>query len=207
MLVSPLVGGTSIRQTGKWMTEFGSFWRAHYGGCPPLGYHLREAFVERWVRFHSLPESKRYAETEEEMAVILSRANSVALIVLGEGGPCWIVKARYEDEPAQSLPLKLNGAALELDLSFQSDGRDAFFEDEPSAAIYAATATWHAGAFDPLLREIANDQERALWVSVRNAAVFAPYDGGMDIILPTPEEAGTLLDRFSDWKSPYPGGL
>ena len=188
------------------MTEFGSFCRAHYGDCPPLGYCLREAFVERWARFHSLPESKRYAETEEEMAMVLSRANTVASIVLGEDGPCWIVQGIYEDEPAQSLPLRLNGAALELDLAFQSDYCDPFVEDEPLVAIYAATTTWHVSTFDPLLRKIANDEKRALWVSLRNAAVFAPYDGGMDIILPTPEEARTLLDRFSDWKSPYPGG-
>ena len=43
------------------MTEFKSFWRNHYGECPPLGHRLRDAFVDRWVRFHSLPESKRYA--------------------------------------------------------------------------------------------------------------------------------------------------
>ena len=34
----------------------------------------------RWVRFHSLPGSKRYAENEAEYACVLSRHN----VVIGE---------------------------------------------------------------------------------------------------------------------------
>jgi hypothetical protein len=45
--------------------------------CPPVGYKLRDAYRDVWVRFHSLPESKRYAEDESEYTVVLERYNTV----------------------------------------------------------------------------------------------------------------------------------
>src|SRR5436309_2623058 len=34
-------------------------WDRCFPHCEPIGHHLRVAFPERWVRFHSLPESKQ----------------------------------------------------------------------------------------------------------------------------------------------------
>ncbi|WP_425586206.1 DUF3885 domain-containing protein [Streptomyces sannanensis] len=41
-------------------------WESNWPGTLPLGHLLRSAWPDRWVRFHSLPESKRYADTEAE---------------------------------------------------------------------------------------------------------------------------------------------
>lgn len=43
-------------------------WDSWLPGCEPIGHHLRRAFAERWVRFHSLPGSKRYPESDAEAA-------------------------------------------------------------------------------------------------------------------------------------------
>ncbi|MFZ3566783.1 hypothetical protein ACNYS0_07350 [Streptomyces sp. BH034] len=56
------------------MTEL---WQQHWPNCPPVGYKLRDPYRDLWVRFHSLPESKRYAEDESEYAVVLERYNTV----------------------------------------------------------------------------------------------------------------------------------
>ena len=42
-------------------------------GALVVGWVLRGVVPERWVRFHSLPESKRYAESEDEEAEVLRR--------------------------------------------------------------------------------------------------------------------------------------
>ena len=47
-----------------------------------LASKLREEKSELWLRIHSLPESKRYAENEQE-AGILARHNEIAAKVLG----------------------------------------------------------------------------------------------------------------------------
>ena len=63
-------------------TLFVRFWNTVYGGVLPLGYHLRTEFAERWLRFHSLPFSKRYARSDDEYAVVFERQNAVASHVL-----------------------------------------------------------------------------------------------------------------------------
>ncbi len=44
---------------------------------PPMAHELKVNFTDRWVRFHSLPESKRYPESNEEYQEVLSRHNQV----------------------------------------------------------------------------------------------------------------------------------
>src|SRR6266542_757858 len=44
---------------------------------PPVADWLRVHYAERWVRFHSLPGSKRYADNAGEYLVILDRHNTV----------------------------------------------------------------------------------------------------------------------------------
>lgn len=48
-------------------------WEQRWPDCPPLAHELKSSYEDRWVRFHSLPESKRYAETEDEYEVLLGR--------------------------------------------------------------------------------------------------------------------------------------
>jgi hypothetical protein len=47
-------------------------WPAHR----PYADELRSAYPERWVHFHSLPQSKRYPENEDEYAIVLDRYNT-----------------------------------------------------------------------------------------------------------------------------------
>jgi hypothetical protein len=42
----------------------------------PIGHELGHDPTDRWVRVHSLPDSKRYPQTEEELAELVHRHNS-----------------------------------------------------------------------------------------------------------------------------------
>lgn len=64
---------------------------AAFGELPPVGHVLRSAIAERWLRIHSLPHSKRYAETEPEYDELLRRHNELALEVLGPRNPALLV--------------------------------------------------------------------------------------------------------------------
>src|SRR5690242_14685149 len=52
-------------------------WNGAFPNIPPIAYRLRTLLGDRWVRFHRLPESKRYADSESEQQTILLRHNQI----------------------------------------------------------------------------------------------------------------------------------
>lgn len=52
------------------------FWKKYLGGCEAFPHKLKHTFQERWVRFHALPDSKRYPENEIEYQEVFSRVPS-----------------------------------------------------------------------------------------------------------------------------------
>ncbi|MCA9708875.1 MAG: hypothetical protein KDK70_23725, partial [Myxococcales bacterium] len=75
---------------------FPSWWSERFGQTSPLGYRLRAAFPERWLRIHSLPQSKRYPDSAAELDVLLHRHRTVAAAVLSPDTPCKLLTPRYE---------------------------------------------------------------------------------------------------------------
>ena len=55
-------------------------WQRRWPRCLPVGHELRCCARATWVRFHSLPGAKRYAEDDSEYAEILRRHH----VLLGE---------------------------------------------------------------------------------------------------------------------------
>ena len=94
------------------MPTLDALWAEHYPSIPPLGYRLREALPERWLRVHDLPDGKRYATDDAEAAEILRRMNAVATSVLGEDAPCWLVVAPCELGVAKLVALVLEETQL-----------------------------------------------------------------------------------------------
>lgn len=165
---------------------------------------LRAAAETPWIRFHSLPDSKRYPETAEERRIVLSRQTALGDAVLGDGEPCWIAVCLWGPGPGRGmLGPDLSPLGLELAYGFQEP-------DDPEAqraAIYAARTIWHASSFTGLLLEMAEDRgPRALWFSHQRGAVFAPYDGGVDIFAGR-DGVEALRLKYSGWLSSHPAGL
>lgn len=57
-------------------TPLTELWQRRWADCPPVAHQLRGPYREVWVRFHSLPESKRYAQDDHEYAIVLDRYNT-----------------------------------------------------------------------------------------------------------------------------------
>ena len=62
------------------MQQLNEVWQQHFGSCAPVAHLLRDRFGDRWVRFHSLEESKRYPETEDEMATVRRKMPNKRLV-------------------------------------------------------------------------------------------------------------------------------
>ena len=186
------------------MGDFASFWQKSHPSGPPIAHILRDAPQEHWVRFHSLPGSKRYAETTEERWTVLERANALASRVLGEEVDCWLVQADPLGDVANDVDP--DATITELGLGFDFEHRDVNFEC--TYRIYAKTVMWISGAFNGLISQRADDQlPPTMWVCARTGAAFAPYDGGTDLFLTTADDATKLKREFWSWLSDHPEGL
>jgi len=149
------------------MDDFKTAWERYYPGYYPIGYIMRHAGAKHWLRFHSLPESKQYADTDNERQLLLGRQNELASKILGDEAACWLVQACWET-PEGSIDVADRHdpfwACREFDLSFSfsfiQDG------DESGWNVYARLLRWQKHGFDKLLLAIADERAApTLWVS------------------------------------------
>ncbi len=204
------------------MSDFNAEWARFHGALPPISYLVRDSSQEHWVRFHALPLSKRYAEDDDERSTILQRSNRLAAAVLGEGASCWLVQAMWPQGPFEVNQSDPETARL-FDLTWTDPAREIRIYDLPEAGpftleddeeefkgwqFHAGLVTWQSGAFDEAIARVADDEAaRTLWMARETGAVYAPYDGGMDLFLPSAEVVKALKRRFAGWLPANPAGL
>jgi hypothetical protein len=181
--------------------ELDRLWDIWWSGTPPLGDELRGMHSERWVRFHALPQSKRYPESEEEYGIVLARHHAL-LDALGLDGHCFVTAQRYFDDlkPPENpgLPTAVHWRTL-----------PAPWDEEINVAVYVAAMTYPSDELDGLLRAVVDEQESGVIIAPAGAGgwLYHPYDGGADVIAPSRDVRDELADRFSAWLSPHPLGL
>lgn len=193
------------------MEQLLSQWDRCYPGCVPVGHVLRTAFPDWWVRFHSLPESKRYPEDESEYAELLTRHNRVLKEMVKPGEQVVLVTTGYADslEPERYYP---ELATLDPNASFWRSVAMHDLSDQFAVPIYwhffTSRWNWQPGLFDPIVRLVAdNILANVLIVSEDCRWILHPYDGGIDIIAETTTERDMLRDEFSPWLSGRTDGL
>jgi hypothetical protein len=190
--------------------DFLTFWRSHYGDCPPAGFLLLETFPERWFRIHSLPESRRYAETAREMSALLARHNAVATDVLGDGAPCVVVtRTEYNPRVGRAARGSVQFARLGLKpLVVVTANNPKDTGAGWSIPLAYARLDWKPGALDDVLADVANALLGPFLVaSEATGRVYAPYDGGADLFLGSPAERDEFRSRYTAWLPSHPSGL
>ena len=184
-------------------------WIARFGDALPAGHLCRESSLkERWLRIHSLPESKRYPEDRTELGEILRRQNAVATELLGEGAPCLLFVAGLSSGPEavqwarKASWLKALDGTPELVLTVEEDA------ERDQMAFCALPVIWQRGRFDRLIADRAHDRAgHLLFANFDRGGIYAPYDGGADLFYPSAEDVVPARSRYRDWLSGYPTGL
>ena len=192
------------------MDRFKKYLTENFSEFPGVGYRLRDTYSTRWVRFHSLPESERYADNEAEYAIILERANLLASRILGEDTECWLVTSISEaNENNCELKewIKIRDKhKLKRSFSWKDPLEEP--DDQIPWVVYAAETVWSPRKFDDEILFTADDgYPKLFWVSKYTNGIFYPYDGGFDLILPNPQDVIFLKSEFSDWLSPHAHGM
>ncbi|MFD0275437.1 hypothetical protein ACFVHB_16250 [Kitasatospora sp. NPDC127111] len=182
--------------------ELTALWERRRPAAPPIGHLVSDPYAEVWVRFHSLPESKRYPDGEDEYAIVLERYNTV-LDELFAGREIHVVTSRWTSTPG--LPRRRPRAAHWQTLLTRDDPNPKFRIHQH---LFVDRRPWHPGSLDRLLRAVADDAVADVIIAdTRFDRVHHPYDGGADVLLTTPEERDRLRDRHADWLSRHPQGL
>ncbi|WP_328433241.1 DUF3885 domain-containing protein [Streptomyces sp. NBC_00425] len=188
--------------SGGGQTALTELWQQRWPDCPPVGYRLRDPYRDVWVRFHSLPDSKRYAQDESEYAVVLERYNTV-LEELFAGSDVYVI-----------IPLWATEAEVRSVRPDEGYWQSLLVEDDPDPEfrtychLSATRRPWRRGCIDELLRDVADYETAGVLVTdTRMQRIHHPYDGGADVFLATPEERDRLRDRHADWLSSHPSGL
>lgn len=168
-------------------------WRSFYGVAWPVAHLLRKTHPTRWLRFHALPDSQRYAQNEREMQEILRRSDLLATEILGCESACLFFFPDYATEKIE-IP------------------RGHFFgrydSDDIRIDLRCAAAKWELKRYEVVLRAVANDEVRATsWMSIETGEIFAPYDGGFDLFLATAQRHETLRTRHKEWLSKHAQGF
>ena len=181
----------------SWTTQSTKAWP----NVRPVAYELREGVPKRWLRFHSLPDSRRYPESEHDFRELLLRHNTVieellerhrrpgdeSLMVVA---PSWSESPRPDVDSRDIPGLGISGTYW---MSLTED-------DEIWTHQYVAEVKRRRGCLDGLLRLVATDEASGLIVTTPTLRwLYHPYDGGADVIVSSVEERQDLMARHPGW--------
>jgi hypothetical protein len=181
-------------------------WISSFPNCEPVAHHLPLAFPERWVRFHSLPGSKRYADCEEEYATIINRHNEVLGQLARPGEQVALLTTGWS---GTAEPVRFQPELLELDPTARAWRTVAMHEQPDNFPrpsywhIFVSSYLWSPGSFDSLVRLVADDVLGNVMIVATNCRwLLHPYDGGMDVIAESSVERNRLAAFRPEWLAP-----
>lgn len=193
--------------------QFKEFWISTYPDTLPIPHFFKHGYSDRWLRIHSLPQSKRYADTEQDWNELLLRHNTIITDILGENVEVIVVAGDYNyNEPTKEHMTEKQPSFQNF--SFKQIDSINLFELSPEqyekGQIYRpafAETVWKPHQHDDLLRDIADDRLRAFFISPDSKAIAAPYDGGIDFILRDSATRDFYKDKYKEWLSEREDGL
>ena len=194
------------------LNEFKTFWESNYGDCPMIGYVLRETFLNRWFRIHSLPESRRYPENDKQWDLLLERHNQVITDIFGIDAEIILVTGSHDmnDGP---IFVKEDENLFKPYNFIKTDNVDLYKLDPANynnGQIFKPAFTklvWNSGEYNPILAAVAEDKTRFLFISKDKNAIIAPYDGGIDFIMKDIETKDFYKEKYKAWLPQTESGL
>jgi hypothetical protein len=195
------------------VAAFDAAWKANWPTCRPIGHELRTCAAWTWVRFHSLPGSKRYADSEAEYAELLTRhvtvLSDLGSLAASSTAELVIITAAWSgsEEHADRAPdLK---HAFPAATPWRTILYDDTYPDDPIwTHLHLRVAALDSAACAQLLRLVADDETGDVIISDRRARwLYHPYDGGGDVLAPSEDARDALKTRYRDWLPTNPLGL
>jgi hypothetical protein len=174
--------------------KFLNLWQSIYPESPPIGSFFKWRLSNRWARIHSLPESKRYANTKSEWDVLLDRQNR-------------LLDSLIEQHATIRIVINFIDIDCHLFKAFDLENTGVFVDQEGETVYQSFTfeTTWESHTLNPILMLIADGDLRAFFIAP--SCLIAPYDGGVDVILKDSHTCLNFKRQFKDWLSKREDGL
>jgi hypothetical protein len=169
--------------------EIQQFWKDNYSLCPPINHLFKVIYNDRWLRIHSLPDSKRYADNEYEWAVLYQTQNNILDDIFIKDDTLYLFVGILssdtynvlEDEEIEHECLQtFDFTALEI-IDLHALTKE-YYDEDIFYTPYYTSLKYKSNAYNEILKSIANDELRAFFLNPTTDTIFAPYDGGVDII-------------------------
>jgi hypothetical protein len=189
--------------------DFIEYWNKEYKEAFPINYELKWIYEDRWLRIHSLPNSKRYASNEKEYQIILERQNKLIEDLIGVDTEIFISFGQYTNDITNDNYEELSDYEefdLVLTIPLHQERPNEYL-DECHFDVYVKNEFWQKGRRDKMLKAIANDEIRAMFICPSKECIIAPYDGGVDIIVKTSDKRNKLKEKYKTWLSSREDGL
>ena len=192
--------------------QFNIFCTTNYPNTIPVSHLFKWDHKDKWLRVHSLPKSKRYAETDDELNVLLSRQNQIISDLFGERTEILIITGEFNwgkregfltDEEEVFKPYDF----IQLDHIDLHEFDSELYDRHEIYRPAFSESRWVSNHHDKLLIEIAEDNVRALLISIESKVIIAPYDGGMDLFFNDIKTRDFYKHRYKEWLSERVDGL
>jgi hypothetical protein len=185
-----------------------AWWRSAFGDVAPVGHALRQYLRSNWTRFHSLPESKRYPESDDEFIELVRRHGQVVDELFAPGEVVYVFQSRY---PVSKRELRAKHAVAGRQLREATVrlrvNPGTVAEEDDVLVTRALETTWKPDFHDRLVRDVASELDCMVAVAAPGSKnIYCPYDGGMDIFAFSTTPAA-LESKFSAWLSGRPDRL
>lgn len=168
---------------------------------------------ERWVRFHSLPGSKRYAGNEDEYAEIMRRHLTVLAELLSQDNAgtereLMVVTVSWSHDPGPVPRTAELSRAMPAAAYWTSVLTGINAPDDTWWHLWVSATRLHSRELSRLLRLAADDGTAGVIITTAGMDwLYAPYDGGADVIAATAEHRNRLHRAHKDWLSDHQAGL
>lgn len=198
------------RLMGAWyftmIKELAKFWEREFNNFPPEAHNLKHEFKDRWIRFHSLPESKRYPENEQEYLEVLRRHNAVLQELVGKSNVL-VVLPEYSESKEPTKPelttiFPVTESWCSLEQHDEDDDYELYWH------LHVSEVNFTGRELNSLFRLVANDEAgNIMIINPCKGVVFHPYDGGADIVLASTKQRDQLKEKHNEWLSAHPEGF
>jgi hypothetical protein len=171
-------------------------WQKKWPSCAPAGEELRTCYEEKWVRFYTLPGGKRYAENENEYDEIIAR-HDVLLNELCSAKTIIVIISKWDENDAvQVIDIQEAGQ----NFTYWQSLDESVVGSKTYRHLYASQVSWEPGALDDLIKMTASNKLSGVIFTTDNLDwLYHPYDGGVDVVLETPERRDMIKRLHEDW--------
>ena len=160
-----------------------------------------------------MPDSQRYPTNQEDWEILLGRQNTILKDLLANAPSILIVTGDNHAEGYAELHPIDGVKSIEpfaftrlepIDLHLLSPGE---YENGQTYTPMFTEQIWQPHKLDGVLKDIAEWNLEAFFISVQNQCIISPYDGGMDIILRDSETRDFYRVKYEAWLSSRKDGL